>query len=128
RKCVSAWGEPYRSADACELAAEPEPLLVVLDQVTDPRNLGAVIRSAEGAGASGIVLPADNSARVTPAVGRSAAGAVEHLPIGVVTNLARYLKEIKGPHLWVYAADADGTPMAQTDMSGGLCLVFGAEG
>ena len=124
---VVARVEPFRYADAYELA-KGEPLLVVLDQVTDPRNLGAVIRSAEGAGATGIVLPADNSARVTPAVARSSAGAVEHLPIGVVTNLARYLKEIKGPHLWVYAADADGTPMAQTDMSGGLCLVFGAEG
>src|SRR6476660_1945673 len=65
---VVAWCEPYRYADAFELAGASEPLLVVLDQVTDPRNLGAVIRSAEGAGATGIVLPADNSARVTAAV------------------------------------------------------------
>jgi len=124
---VVARVEPFRYADAYELAAG-EPLLVALDQVTDPRNLGAVIRSAEGAGATGVILPAHNSARVTPAVARSSAGAVEHLPVAVVPNLARYLKEVKGSRLWVYAADAAGTPMAESDLSGGLTLVFGAEG
>jgi 23S rRNA (guanosine2251-2'-O)-methyltransferase len=124
---VVARVEPFRYADAWELA-EGEPLLVALDQVTDPRNLGAVIRSADGAGASGVVLPAHNSARVTPAVARSSAGAVEHLPVAVVPNLSRYLKEIKGPRLWVWAADSGGTPMAEADLAGGLALVFGAEG
>jgi 23S rRNA (guanosine2251-2'-O)-methyltransferase len=124
---VVARVEPFRYADAYELAAD-EPLLVALDQVTDPRNLGAVIRSAEGAGATGVILPAHNSARVTPVVARSSAGAVEHLPIAVVPNLARYLNELKGPRLWIYAADAGGIPMAETDLSGGLSLVFGAEG
>jgi 23S rRNA (guanosine2251-2'-O)-methyltransferase len=119
---------PFRYADAYELAAEDDPLLVVLDQVTDPRNLGAVIRSAEGAGATGVILPAHNSARVTPAVARSSAGAVEHLPVAVVSNLARYLNEVKGPRLWVYAAEAAGMPMAEADLAGGLTLVFGAEG
>jgi len=124
---VVARVEPFRYADAYDLAAG-EPLLVALDQVTDPRNLGAVVRSAEGAGASGVILPAHNSARVTPAVARSSAGAVEHLPVAVVPNLARYLNEVKGPRLWVYSADAVGTPMADADLSGGLALVFGAEG
>ena len=124
---VVARVEPFRYADAWELAAG-EPLLVALDQVTDPRNLGAVIRSADGAGATGVVLPAHNSARVTPAVARSSAGAVEHLPVAVVTNLSRYLNEVKGPRLWVWAADAAGTPMGEADLSGGLTLVFGAEG
>jgi 23S rRNA (guanosine2251-2'-O)-methyltransferase len=124
---VVARVEPFRYADAYELAAE-EPLLVALDQVTDPRNLGAVIRSAEGAGATGVILPAHNSARVTPVVARSSAGAVEHLPVAVVPNLARYLNEVKGPRLWVYAADAVGMPMAEADLAGGLALVFGAEG
>jgi 23S rRNA (guanosine2251-2'-O)-methyltransferase len=124
---VVARVEPFRYADAYALAAG-EPLLVALDQVTDPRNLGAVIRSAEGAGATGVILPAHNSARVTPAVARSSAGAVEHLPVAVVPNLARYLNEVKGPRLWVYAADAAGAPMAETDLAGGLALVFGAEG
>ena len=64
----------------------------MLDQVTDPQNLGAVFRCAEGAGATGVIVPAHNSAVVTPAVARASAGAVEHLPIAVVPNLARYLK------------------------------------
>src|SRR6266508_2368369 len=109
---VVARVEPFRYADAWELASG-EPLLVCLDQVTDPRNLGAVCRSAEGAGATGVVLPAHNSARVTAAVCRASAGAVEHLPVAVVPNLARFLNEVKGPRLWVYAADAAGMPMAE---------------
>jgi 23S rRNA (guanosine2251-2'-O)-methyltransferase len=121
--------EPFRYADAHELAAGPSPLLAVLDSVTDPRNLGAVIRSADGAGASGVVLPAHNSARVTPAVCRASAGAVEHLPVAVVTNLARYLGEVKGQDLWVWAADGQAEKtMWQADLSGGIALVFGAEG
>ncbi len=124
---VVARVEPFRYADAFELAAG-EPLLVCLDQVTDPRNLGAVCRSAEGAGATGVVVPAHNSARVTAAVCRASAGAVEHLPVAVVPNLSRYLNEVKGPRLWVHAADAGGTPMGEADLAGGLALVFGAEG
>lgn len=126
---VLALCEPFRYADAYELAARSEPLLACLDQVTDPQNLGAVCRSAEGAGATGLVLPAHNSARVTAAVCRASAGAVEHLPIAVVTNLARYLGEVKGPQLWVWAAAADaGTALWEADLRGGIVLVLGAEG
>jgi 23S rRNA (guanosine2251-2'-O)-methyltransferase len=125
---VVARVEPYRYADAYDLASTGEPLLVCLDQVTDPRNLGAVCRSAEGAGATGVILPAHRSARVTPAVARSSAGAVEHLPVAVVQNLARFLNEVKGPRLWAWAADTGGAPMGEADLSGGLALVFGAEG
>jgi 23S rRNA (guanosine2251-2'-O)-methyltransferase len=126
---VVARVEPYRYADAHELAAGTAPLLAVLDSVTDPRNLGAVIRSAEGAGANGVVLPAHNSARVTPAVARASAGAVEHLPIAVTKNLARYLGEIKAPHVWIWAAAGDAeTVMWDVDLSGGAVFVFGAEG
>jgi 23S rRNA (guanosine2251-2'-O)-methyltransferase len=122
--------EPYRYADAYELARVERPLLAVLDKVTDPRNLGAVCRSAEGAGATGVVVPAHGSARVTPAVCRSSAGAVEHLPVAVVPNLARYLGEIKRGDVWVVAAAAadPATPMWEADLSGGLAFVFGAEG
>jgi 23S rRNA (guanosine2251-2'-O)-methyltransferase len=126
---VLAWCEPYRYADAYELAAGKRPLLACLDQVSDPHNLGAVCRSAEGAAATGVVVPAHGSARVTPVVCRASAGAVEHLPIAVVTNLARYLAEIKGDALWVAGAVGEtGTSMWQTDLSGGLAFVFGAEG
>jgi 23S rRNA (guanosine2251-2'-O)-methyltransferase len=126
---VVAFCEPFRYADAYELAAQPAPLLIVLDQVTDPRNLGAVCRSAEGAGATGVVLPAHGSATVTGAVCRASAGAIEHLPVAVVKNLARFLGDAKGPSLWVWGAagDAD-TSMWDADLSGGLALVFGAEG
>jgi 23S rRNA (guanosine2251-2'-O)-methyltransferase len=126
---VVASVEPYPYADARELARAPSPLLVCLDQVTDPHNLGAVCRSAEGAGATGVVLPAHHSARVTPAVCRASAGAVEHLPVAVVSNLARFLADVKGPGLWVYGAAATAAvPMWEADLTGGLALVFGAEG
>lgn len=126
---VVAWCEPYRYADGWELAAVERPLLACLDQVTDPRNLGAVCRSAEGAAATGVVVPAHGSAMVTPAVCRASAGAVEHLAIAVVPNLARYLGEVKRGDLWIYGAVGNGAkPMWETDLSGGLALVFGAEG
>ena len=110
--------------------AAERPLLAVLDRVSDPHNLGAVCRSAEGAGATGVVVPAHGSAVVTPAVARASAGAVEHLPVAVVTNLARYLEEVKSDRLWVYGAAGDdgASSMWQTDLSGGLALVLGAEG
>jgi 23S rRNA (guanosine2251-2'-O)-methyltransferase len=121
--------EGFRYADAYELASVEKPLLAVLDRVTDPRNLGAVCRSAEGAGATGVIVPAHGSAVVTPAVARASAGAIEHLPIAVVTNLARYLEEIKGAQLWVYGAAGEAeTSMWQADLAGGVALVFGAEG
>ncbi len=126
---VLAFCEPYRYADAFELAAEPSPLLVCLDRVTDLHNLGAVCRAAEGAGATGVIVPAHGSARVTPAVCRASAGAVEHVRLAVVPNLARYLEEAKGPDLWVYGAVGEGgKPMWETDLTGGAALVFGAEG
>jgi 23S rRNA (guanosine2251-2'-O)-methyltransferase len=97
--------------------------------VTDPRNLGAVIRSAAGAGATGVVVPAHGAVRITAAVCRASAGAVEHLPVAVVPNLARWLAEAKGDDLWVYAAAADGEmTMWDADLSGGVALVLGAEG
>jgi 23S rRNA (guanosine2251-2'-O)-methyltransferase len=126
---VVAWCEPFRYADAYELARQGSPLLVCLDQVTDPHNLGAVARSAEGVGATGVILPAHGSVRVTPAVCRASAGAVEHVPVAVVPNLARYLADVKGNDLWAYAADSEGSvSLWDADLTGGVALVFGAEG
>jgi 23S rRNA (guanosine2251-2'-O)-methyltransferase len=126
---VVAWCEPYPYADAWDLASVDTPLLCCLDQVTDPRNLGAVVRSAAGAGATGVVLPAHGAAVVTPAVCRASAGAVERLPVAVVPNLARYLGEVKGDRLWAYAASADGDArLWDLDLTDGIALVFGAEG
>jgi 23S rRNA (guanosine2251-2'-O)-methyltransferase len=126
---VFAYCEPYRYADGYELASQPSPMLVCLDRVTDPHNLGAVCRSAEGAGATGIVVPAHGSARVTAAVCRASAGAVEHVAVAVVPNLAAFLTEVKGPALWVWeASDRAPTPMWDADLSDGIALVLGAEG
>jgi 23S rRNA (guanosine2251-2'-O)-methyltransferase len=126
---VVAWCASYPYAEAWELAAQPSPLLCCLDQVTDPRNLGAVIRAAAGAGATGVILPAHGAVTVTAAVCRASAGAVEHVPVAVVPNLARWLADVKGPELWAYAAAADGpTTMWDADLTGGVALVFGAEG
>ena len=106
------------------------PLLVCLDQVTDPRNLGAVIALAR----RGPVRPASSSRRTAPPASRRPSagrlpGAVEHLPVAVVPNLARYLAEVKSNTVWVYAATAEGgTPMWKADLSGGVALVLGAEG
>jgi len=127
---VLAYCEPYGYADAYALAAGERPLIVCLDQVSDPHNLGAVCRAVDGAGASGVVLPSHGSARVTAAVCSASAGAVEHVKVAVVTNLARYLAEVKGPDLWVFAAAAEegATPMWEADLAGGAALVLGAEG
>jgi 23S rRNA (guanosine2251-2'-O)-methyltransferase len=105
------------------------PLLVALDQVTDPQNLGAICRTAECAGASGVVLPERRSAVVTAAVCKASAGAVEHLPVALVRNLADWLREAKAAGLWCYGADADGA-MAwdSVDWAGGVVLVLGSEG
>src|SRR5439155_8318063 len=120
---VVAWAEPFRYADAFALAAGEAPLLACLDQISDPQNLGAVLRSAEGAGASGVVVTAHGSAHVTPAVCRASAGAVEHVPVAVVTNLARYLTEIKrGALRTAGAVGAAGRPVRQADLAGGGAL------
>jgi len=126
---VVALCEPYRYADAFELAAGERPLIACLDQVTDPHNLGAVCRSAEGAGASGIVVTEHKAARVTAAVCRASAGAVEHVQVAVVVNLARYLADVKRGDLWVWAAAEEAsTPVWSADFRTGAALVFGGEG
>ena len=126
---VVAFCEPYRYADAYELALGERPLIACLDQVTDPHNLGAVCRSVDGAGATGVVITEHKSARVTPAVCRASAGAVEHVHLAVVVNLSRYLTDVKRNDLWVWAATGDAeTDVWSADFTTGAALVFGAEG
>ena len=126
---VVALCDPYPYADAAELLARPDALVVALDGVTDPRNLGAIARSCECLGAHGLVIPRHGSAGVTAVVAKASAGAIEHLPIAQVTNLAELLRRNKRADLWSYAAaeDADSTPDA-LDLTGGVVLVLGAEG
>jgi 23S rRNA (guanosine2251-2'-O)-methyltransferase len=121
--------EPYPYVDAAELLGPEDALVVVLDQVQDPQNLGAICRSAEGAGATGVVLPEHGGAHVTPAVCRASAGAVEHLPIARVRNLADFLAEAKRAGAWVYGAEAGaGAPHWEPDYSGRVVVVLGSEG
>ena len=119
----------YPYADADGLLEGDSPLVVALDGVGDPRNLGAIARTAECAGAAGIVLPRHGSAPVTPAVAKASAGAIEHLPIAIAPNLADWLHRAKRPGLWSYAAAADGaTPYDEGDYRDGCVFVLGAEG
>lgn len=113
------------------LAQAPAPALIVaLDSVQDPHNLGAIVRSAHLLGAHGLVIPRDRAAQVTPVVTKVSAGATEHLPIAQVTNLARALEQLKEAELWIagLAAGPDARPIATLDASLPLCLVLGAEG
>lgn len=120
----------FRYADANELLRGSEaPLLVALDQVQDPQNLGAICRSAECAGADGVIVPERRAAAVTPAVCKASAGAVEHLPIAIVRNLADFLADAKRAGCWCYGADAGGRMRYDTvDWRGGAVLVLGSEG
>ena len=126
-----AAAQPYATVEDILRAAEErgeKPLLVVCDEISDPHNLGAIIRTAECAGAHGVIIPKRRSVGLTWAVGKASAGAVEHLPVARVGNLASTLEELKARGLWVYAADMDGAPWCQTDFTGPVALVIGSEG
>jgi 23S rRNA (guanosine2251-2'-O)-methyltransferase len=127
---VCADVEPYPYAGARELLARPSPLLVALDEVQDPQNLGAICRTAECAGATGLIVTERRSAEVTPAVAKASAGAIEHLPIAHVKNLADFLTEAKSADCWIYGAAGgpDSVPWTEPDWTGGVVLVMGAEG
>jgi 23S rRNA (guanosine2251-2'-O)-methyltransferase len=125
---VVAEVDPYPYGDARGMLREGA-LLVALDQVQDPRNLGAVCRSAEFAGAAGVVIPERRSAAITPATCKASAGAVEHIEVAHVRNLADWLSEAKEAGFWIWGADAeaDGAPWA-ADLRGSTVIVFGGEG
>jgi 23S rRNA (guanosine2251-2'-O)-methyltransferase len=144
--CAQAGGYSYVSAD--ELLAKPDPLVVALDQVQDPQNLGSICRTAECAGVTGVVIPERRAVEVTPAVCKASAGAVEHLRIARVRNLADFLVQARGAECWVYGAAAaiaggdrtgapgrgggaraaTAVPYDRPDYRGGVVLVLGSEG
>ena len=125
---VAARVEPYPYSGLEEILSSPDPLILVLDGVTDPRNLGAVLRAADGAGASGVVIPRDRAVGVTAAAVKASAGASEHVLVARVTNLRRAVDTMKEAGLWVYAAEAGGTPYNELDLAGAVALVLGSEG
>jgi 23S rRNA (guanosine2251-2'-O)-methyltransferase len=125
---VVARVEPYPYSGLEEILSAPEPVVLILDGVTDPRNLGAVLRAADGAGASGVVIPKDRAVGVTAAAVKASAGASEHVRVARETNLRRAIERMKEAGLWVYAAEAAGTRYTELDLAGPVALVLGSEG
>ncbi len=126
--CAEAGSYPYVSA--AELLSKPDPLLVALDQVQDPQNLGSICRTAECTGAGGVVIPERRAVEVTPAVCKASAGAVEHMRIARVRNMADFLAEAREAGCWCYGASATpgAVPYDAPDYRGGAVLVLGSEG
>jgi 23S rRNA (guanosine2251-2'-O)-methyltransferase len=126
---VVAEVDPYPYADPSSLLEAEDALVVVLDQVQDPHNLGAVCRAAEVAGAAGVVIPERRAASVTPAACKASAGAVEHLPVARVRNVADWLADAKEAGAWVYGASAEADrAYTDVDWTGRAALVLGSEG
>jgi len=125
---VVARVEAYPYSGLEEIVSVPEPLVLVLDGVTDPRNLGAVLRAVDGAGASGVVIPKDRAVSVTAVAVKASAGASEHARVARETNLRRAIDRMKEAGVWVYAAEVGGTPHTELDLAGPVALVLGSEG
>lgn len=105
-----------------------KPLIVISDGITDPYNLGALIRCAEGVGAHGLIIPKRRATGLTPLVTKASAGAIEHLAVAKVVNIAATIELLKKNNVWIYAAEAGGTSYYDIDFSGGCAIVFGSEG
>lgn len=106
-----------------------QPLIVICDELTDPHNLGAIMRTAECAGAHGIIIPKRRSVGLTAVVGKASAGAVEYMPVARVNNITAAIKELKERGVWIYGTAADGaTPLYQADLAGAAAIVIGNEG
>jgi 23S rRNA (guanosine2251-2'-O)-methyltransferase len=126
---VVAEVDPYPYTDPAQLLRVENALIVALDQVQDPRNLGAVCRSAEAAGVAGLVIPERRSAEVTAVACKASAGAVEHLPVARVRNLADWLAAAKEAGFWIWGADAEAERRPwEVDLAGPTVLVLGGEG
>lgn len=130
---VIAYAAAYEYAeveDILERARQKEeaPFLILLDNIADPHNLGAIIRTANLAGAHGVIIPKNRSVGLTAAVARASAGALNYTPVAKVTNLAKTIEELKKKGMWFVCADMDGTAMYRLDLKGPIGLVIGSEG
>ena len=128
-----AFASAYQYATVEEILSvagekEEDPFIIILDGITDPHNLGAIIRTAECAGVHGVIVPQHRSVGLTPAAVKASAGAVEYVKVARVTNLNRTIEELQKQNIWVYALDMDGTDYMQVRFDGGTALVIGAEG
>lgn len=126
-----AAAKEYSSVDDIFALAEERgeaPFIIICDGLEDPHNLGAVIRSAEAAGAHGVIIPSRRSTGLGYTVGKSSAGALEYMPVARVTNITSAINDLKEKGVWVFAADMDGKPYYETDMSGAVAIIVGSEG
>lgn len=104
------------------------PFIIILDGIEDPHNLGAIIRTANQAGAHGIIIPKRRAVGLTPTVARTSAGAINYTPVAKVTNITQTIKELKDKGMWFVCADMNGTPMYDLNLTGSIGLVIGNEG
>lgn len=130
---VAAWVAAHEYStveDIFALAKQrgEDPFIIICDELEDPHNLGAILRTAETAGVHGVIIPKRRNASLTWAVGKASAGAVEYVPVARVSNLAATIDELKRQGLWIYSADMDGKNWCETDFSGPVGLVIGSEG
>ena len=127
---VLADADPLPTVELAELLDEPQPFLILVDGLTDPHNLGAIFRSADAAGATGIVLPRHRSARISATVSKTAAGAIEHVPVAAVAGVPAAIQQLQKHDVWVIGLDEGGTrSIFDLDLADQpLCLVLGAEG
>ena len=109
-------------------AAHQPPFIIICDNIEDPHNLGAIIRTAEAAGAHGVIIPKRRGVGLTATVAKTSAGAVEYMPVVRVANIVSTIEELKQKGLWIFCADMDGQPWCSTDMGGPIGIVVGAEG
>lgn len=130
---VIAITSDYRYYDLDEILEIPkerreDPFFIILDGITDPHNLGSIIRTADAVGAHAVIIPKRRSVRITPIVAKASAGAVEYLPVCKVTNIVNTIKTLKENGLWIAAVDMDGQTFYQQNLGGPLGLVVGSEG
>lgn len=126
---VVAFVAAYKYSSVEEILQTDEtPFIVVLDNIEDPHNLGSVIRSCDGAGVSGVIIPKDRAVGLTATVGKVSAGAIEHVKVARVTNIANTIDKLKERGIWVAACDMDGEVYYQKDLTGSIALVIGNEG
>lgn len=120
----------YELDELIELTKEKkeDPFFIILDEITDPHNLGSIIRTADAVGAHGVIIPKRRSVHITPVVTKASAGAVEYVPVCKVTNIVNTIKRLKEEGLWIAAADMDGQTFYEQNLTGPLGLVIGSEG
>lgn len=130
---VIAMVSAYRYATVDDILKKAEdkgesPFVIICDKITDPHNLGAIIRTANCVGAHGVIIPKHESAGVNSVVMKTSVGAVEYTPVAKVTNLATTIDELKDKGFWITCADMDGQPMYDIDLKGSIAIVVGSEG